>query len=269
MARDARGVDAEEHAAHVDRERVHVIEPVRDAVVVHAFDEAALQLVAAADDGERGDRGMHLGRRREHVMHQPVVGPIDGELLLEPVVEGVGARSGLVRHAQQVAPVPGPLLGELVAREQQVDQAVALVGGRVGNERPHLGRRGRQADDIEVEAPHELVVARQAGVRHAVLGDARKDNLVDDVAAWHGTEGHCGIGGRHHGAGEAGGVASPVDGVPRHVFVSGFHAVVWRRRWRGRAGLGPDRDRVEAGNGGDKRRRAARPRDDGHRGPPD
>ena len=134
VARDARGVDAEEDAADVDGQRVDVVEPVGDAIVVRALDEAALQLVAAADDGERRNRGVDLGGRRQHVVHELVVRPIDAQLLLEPVVKRLRAGARLVRHAQQVAPVPGPLLGELVARQQRVDQAIALVARRVGDE---------------------------------------------------------------------------------------------------------------------------------------
>ena len=82
VARDARGVEPEEHAADVDGQRVDVVEPVGDAVVVDALDEPALQLVAAADHGQRRDGRVDLGRGRQHVVHELVVGPIDASCSL-------------------------------------------------------------------------------------------------------------------------------------------------------------------------------------------
>ena len=74
---------------------------------------------------------MHLGGRREDVVYELVVRPIDAQLLLQPEMKCRRTWARLVRHRQQVAPVTRPLLGELVARDEGVDEAVALVAPRV------------------------------------------------------------------------------------------------------------------------------------------
>ena len=96
VARHARRVEAEEDAADVDGQRVEMVEPVGDAVVIRALDHAALQLIAAADNGQRRNGGVHFGRRGQHVMHEKVVGPVDAQLLLQPVVKRRGSRAGFV-----------------------------------------------------------------------------------------------------------------------------------------------------------------------------
>jgi hypothetical protein len=96
-------------------------------------------------------------------------------------VERGSPRPGLVRHPQQVAPVPRPLLGELVAGEEGVNQSIALLGAAVGEEAPDLVRGGRQTDGVQVGAPDEFFIGREAGVGNAVLFDAGEKDAVDEI----------------------------------------------------------------------------------------
>jgi hypothetical protein len=268
VARDTRRVEAEEHSAHVDGQRVDVIETVGDAVVVHALDEPALELVAAADHRQRRNRGVHLGRRRQHVVHELVVGPIDLELLLEPVVEGIGAGAGLVRHPEQIAPVPRPLLGELVARQQRVDEPVTLVGAAIGDEGADVGGSGWQAGGVEVDAADELVVAAERGVRNAGRLQPAEDELVDEVTVRHRCRRRRGISRRGDGVGEPCRVAAAILAAAPQIFVGGFNPfVLGGCRRRRRLGLRPQRGAVDARGSGDERRRPADPHGHGPSGP--
>ena len=198
-------------------------------------------------------------------MHEAVVGPIDLEQFLEPVVEGVGARPGFARHAQQVAPVPRPLLGEFVGGEQAVDQAIAFVGRAIRDEGAHVRGGRRQAGDVEVDAAHELVVAGERRVRHFGRSEAVEDQRVDEVAAWHGPRGRRGIHRTGHRCREARRVACLV--IAAQAFVRRFHAVVRGGRRR-RTRLRPDGHRVERRGGHEERRGTAQPGHGRHQEPP-
>ena len=109
-----------------------------DPVVVRPVHHPALQLVVAADERQRWQRGVNLRRRRDQVVHEPVVRSIDGELLAQPEMKGLRTGPGLARGPQQIAEEPGPLFRELVTREQRVDEAAAFIGGRVGEKRARI-----------------------------------------------------------------------------------------------------------------------------------
>ena len=77
------------------------------------------------------------------------VGPeIDGELRLD---------------AQQVAPLHGPIVGELGAFEEPVDEGGALGGVWVGQKLRCLLRGGQGANDIEESAADKYGVGREIG----------------------------------------------------------------------------------------------------------
>ena len=94
------------------------------------------------------------------------VGPeIDGELGLD---------------AQQVAPLHGPVVGELGAFEQAIDEGGALVRGR-GRARNCDGflRGGQGADDVEVDAAEEDGVGGEVGGLDVEALQAGEDAGVD------------------------------------------------------------------------------------------
>ena len=93
------------------------------------------------------------------------VGPeVDGELGLDP---------------QQIAPFHGPVVGELVALQQPIDQLAALVGAVVLEELRGLLRRGQGADHVQVRPPQEHLVGAELGRLDAQLLQAGENQLVN------------------------------------------------------------------------------------------
>ena len=86
------------------------------------------------------------------------------QLAANPLPQGGGPfRSQVLAiDLQQVGPLVRPVLDEVVAADQPVDHFVALDAGvaRVGQKRPDLGGRRRQAGQIEIDAAQEFGVAR-------------------------------------------------------------------------------------------------------------
>ena len=93
------------------------------------------------------------------------VGPeVDGELRLDP---------------QQVAPLHGPVVGELVALQQPVDQGAAFVGVAVREELRGLLGGGQRADDVQIDAPDKHRVGAEVGRLDAQPLPLGEDQLVD------------------------------------------------------------------------------------------
>src|ERR1017187_4469215 len=65
--------------------------------------------------------------------------------------------------AQQVAPLHGPIVGELGAVEEAVDQGGAFGGGGVGEEVGSFLGGGQSADDVEEGAAEEDGVGGEVG----------------------------------------------------------------------------------------------------------
>ena len=93
------------------------------------------------------------------------VGPeLDGELRLDP---------------QQVAPLHRPVVGELVALQEAIDQLAAFVGVGILEELPRLVGRGQRADHVQVGPAEENPVGADPGRRDAQLFQPAEDQLVD------------------------------------------------------------------------------------------
>jgi hypothetical protein len=84
------------------------------------------------------------------------------------VARALGA-AVLVEADDDAAPDVGPVLRVAVVLEQRVDQRLALAGALVGEELLGLVERRDLAHDVEVDAAHELGVARAGGRLEARL----------------------------------------------------------------------------------------------------
>ena len=93
------------------------------------------------------------------------VGPeVDRELRLDP---------------QQVAPLHRPVVGELLALEQPVDQGARLSGSVSGRNCPGLLGRGQRADHVQIGPPDEHRVRAEVGRLDAQLLQLAEDQLID------------------------------------------------------------------------------------------
>ena len=135
--------------------------------------------IAAAGGEHLADElvvGLVLGDRRPHpaVIGLGRVGPkVDGKLGLDP---------------QDVAPFHGPVVGELVALQQAIDQQPALVLRiRILDEIAGLLRGGQRADHVEIGAANEDRVGTKRGLdaQRRQLGE----NELVDLAGGHGPDG--------------------------------------------------------------------------------
>ena len=128
---------AEQHA------RAHAQEAGRDEAVVGL----AVHLVAGNLLDEEPVVRLVVVERLDHVVAvAPRVRPM--HVVLE--AGGVGV-------ARDVEPEPAVALAVVRRREQRIDQMLPRVRRLVADERVHLRRRRRQAEEIEVGAPHERV----------------------------------------------------------------------------------------------------------------
>ena len=120
----------------------------------------------------------------EQLADEPVVGLVLADGGADPAViglRGVGPEvdGELGLDAQQVAPLHGPVVGELGAFEQAVDEGGAFVGVGVGEElRGFLGG-GQRADDVEEGAAEEDGVGREVGGLDVEAFEAGEDAGVD------------------------------------------------------------------------------------------
>ena len=80
---------------------------------------------------------------------------------------------------QHVGPLERPEVGVGRRIKQPVDQAGALVGGRVGEEGPCLVRCRQSAANVEVDPADELGVVGQRSRRDAALGERAGQGVVD------------------------------------------------------------------------------------------
>ncbi len=120
----------------------------------------------------------------EEVVGEAVVGAIFENRGVDPMVVGLGGIGPEVDgelgfDAQEVAPLGGPVVGELVAREQAIDEGGSLVGIGARQEVGGLFGGGQGADDVEIGAAEEDGVGREAGGLDAQLLPVREDQLVD------------------------------------------------------------------------------------------
>ena len=103
----------------------------------------------------------HLAIGRQHVVGDLVVGPVIGDLLLQPL--DVGQRAlhrliGIIHHAEHVGEVVVKMRGIALGIEQPVDQFVALLGGGAGEEGLGLSVARDAAHDAKIRPTHELLV---------------------------------------------------------------------------------------------------------------
>ena len=104
----------------------------------------------------------------EQFADEAVVGLVFADGGADPVVIGlcgigpeIDGELGL--DAQEVAPLHGPVVGELGAFEQAVDEGSAFGGVGVCEELRRFLRGGQGADDVEVGAAEEDGVGREVG----------------------------------------------------------------------------------------------------------
>ncbi len=139
----------------------------------------------------RGDE-LLVGRIRQEVAGQLLDGELVERLVLVEgaddviAVEPDGPRrvvgvAGRVGVAGQVEPHPRPVLAERVLRQQAVHHFLVGVGALVGDERVHLGRRRRQAGQVERDAANERFPVRFGRMRQALALQPGQDEAVDRV----------------------------------------------------------------------------------------
>ena len=87
--------------------------------------------------------------------------PLPGELIVRLVLGNGPANPVLVDradHPQEVVEAPGPVFHELGRSEQQVDEPVALLRVRVGQEPAHPMNGRQPAGQVQAETPQKLGV---------------------------------------------------------------------------------------------------------------
>jgi hypothetical protein len=110
--------------------------------------EAAGAACARGDEAD-GARVAHVARGREELVGDPIVGPVLRERLDEParrIELPLELRRLALGAEQQIAVDVAPVLGELVAAEQTIDDARAAVGLVVGEVALRLGERRDAAE---------------------------------------------------------------------------------------------------------------------------
>ncbi len=142
---------------------------------------------------EAGGDHLRGGRVREHIPGElfdgePVVGHVFVEGADDPVAPGPDRAAAVfliavgVGVARQVEPVSRPALAVAGRFEQPVDQGRVGLRALVVDESVGLFRRGRQADEIEVEAANQCVAVSFSSRFQLFFLDACQDELVDRVA---------------------------------------------------------------------------------------
>jgi len=84
-------------------------------------------------------------------------------------------------HPQQVAPLHRPVVRELAACEEAIDERAALRRVSIVDERPCLVGGRQRPDDVQVGPPDEHGVGTQASRPDVQALQAGKDHLVDRV----------------------------------------------------------------------------------------
>src|SRR5579862_831646 len=91
--------------------------------------------------------------------------------------------------AEQIHEEIGPLVDVGFAREQAVDQLVALAGIRIRHKRAYFIGRGNTPGKIEHHAAQKFVIGRKWRVRHTVAAHLAENFLVDEIAKGQGIGG--------------------------------------------------------------------------------
>ena len=86
-----------------------------------------------------------------------------------------------MRICKHLGPLHHPDVAELLAREQRVDELLALLRVGVGQELLALGRRRQQADQVDVDAAEEHLVGADVRRDDVQLVELRVDVGVDVV----------------------------------------------------------------------------------------
>ena len=120
----------------------------------------------------------------EHLADKAVVGLVLAEGGANPVVIGLGGvgpevDGELGLDPQQIAPLHGPVIRELVALEEAVDQGGALVGVAVRQELGGRLRSGERADDVEIGPAEEDRVGAEVRRGDAQALEVCENQLVD------------------------------------------------------------------------------------------
>ena len=120
---------------------------------------------------------------------EPVVGQVAVQAINNPVAVPPGIGPGLVELeavgvgvARQVEPVLGPPHAELRARQQAVDDLLVSVGRGIAREYVDLGRRRRQAGQVEAQAAEQGRTVGLGRGAKALRIEPRHDERVDRVA---------------------------------------------------------------------------------------
>ncbi len=119
----------------------------------------------------------------EHVVGLVGVERLDDVVAIAP---GVGAvdvvlEAGRVGVAGDVEPVPAVALAVVRRRQQRVDQPLPRVGTRVGDEGVDLGRRRRQAEQVEIGAADQRAAIGARRRREPPAGACLLEEAVDGV----------------------------------------------------------------------------------------
>src|SRR5262245_24019542 len=83
--------------------------------------------------------------------------------------------------SEEFSVVVGPLIGEFLRANQRVNQLVALIRIRIGDERTDLVRRWQKADGIHVHPSQKLLISREWRMWNVVALDPSKDVFVDEI----------------------------------------------------------------------------------------
>ena len=156
---------------------------------------------------------------KNEIAHHLVVGPVGGELILDPAAEHPHALLAKVLRIalEQIGKLVGPESAKGLRADQDVDECIALgLGGPgIGQEGAHAFGRGRLPGEVEGNAADEFRVgAALGGIDPGPLKLAI-DVTIDLTALGHGGELKAGAIAHHHHL--AGGVQPLVANQHRHL----------------------------------------------------
>ena len=171
----------------------------RMVVALRALDaDAEKNLSRVLREFERIDLGLVIVGRRifkvaagggKDVARDLVQRDVVRELVLQPVVVNerlLVADLVVVRaHAQQLGPFHHPEIGELMPREQRIDELCALVRIGAGEKAVAIFGRGQHPDGVDENTAQKLLVAAQLRGNHAQPLEFPVDRAVDVIFLRH------------------------------------------------------------------------------------
>ena len=182
VAGDARQVDAQERLRVEDGQLVVGVELLHHPEVAAVVGLRLALHVLAGDHVRRRHDGVALGGCGDDRARDVVVGAVNPQVFLHPVVEQVLAAAHLAVGAERVHEEVGPLVDVGLALEQAVDEPFPLGRVAVGREGADLFGRRDAAREIQAHAAEELLVGGERRVGHHVARHPAEDVEVDEIS---------------------------------------------------------------------------------------